>query len=743
MGINKTRQGPSSSKDHPIYLVPCPTTLDPIFLAFFTHDPFHITMTTTANQSNKMTDTSTIAQYQGGIRAVHFDDLDSVISEEEPIYASAGTQTSSLCSEGITRTNSFISLGSTVIESLYPATAPNEYRGFMMSNSFLTDGGESLEEFKGLSSTKQNVELFKILSAIASEIENLRMSTEKRFLALEQVVQRQQGSSSVTTVGGSSSRSSGANGIPHQWDRIKANRAYNQYKNMAGPMVKQRRDSKASKADSSLINQELAEEAESSLGSLGDQRSPSWPRLTELEYLREKKRADEQLVILNVGGVRFEATWSLLERLPQTRLGKLRKCQTDQEVLELCAGFNPETNEYKFDRQPRNFPCVLNFLNTGKLHLGEETCVIAFSQDMEYWGVDDLYLEPCCVQRYYQQRELLNWDHQIKKEEENEYFRPGRVGKFQKILWDLFEKPHTSLGARIVAIISITFIIISTVVLTLNTLPYFSARSQEDHEKDYPPFALLEAVYMSWFTFEFVIRLLSCPSKVKFMKSIMNVIDLLAILPYYVSIALVNSTDIGQLTEVRRIAQFFRIMRILRIFKLARHSVGLQSLGFTLRNSYKELGLLMLFIIMGVLIFSSLAYVFEKDDRQTKFTTMMDSYWWALITMTTVGYGDISPVTGFGKVIGSCCAICGVLVIALPIPIIGNNFAAFYKNERRREQLAEKKLAIERARRKGAIQPFPGQTSLPLEENMGLELDVTELDTGRMTIWKLGFAQVG
>ena len=81
-----------------------------------------------------------------------------------------------------------------------------------------------------------------------------------------------------------------------------------------------------------------------------------------------------------------------------------------------------------------------------------------------------------------------------------------------------------------------------------------------------------------------------------------------------------------------------------------------------------------------------------------------------------MGYGDISPVTGFGKVIGSCCAICGVLVIALPIPIIGNNFAAFYKNERRREQLAAKKADLERARRKGAITPFPGQNGFAIEE---------------------------
>ena len=73
---------------------------------------------------------------------------------------------------------------------------------------------------------------------------------------------------------------------------------------------------------------------------------------------------------------------------------------------------------------------------------------------------------------------------------------------------------------------------------------------------------------------------------------------------------------------MKRIAQIFRIMRILRIFKLARHITGLQTLGFTLKNSYKELGLLMLVVIMGMLIFSGLAYVSEKNEPQTAFISM-------------------------------------------------------------------------------------------------------------------------
>ncbi|XP_035706334.1 potassium voltage-gated channel protein Shab isoform X1 [Folsomia candida] len=456
-------------------------------------------------------------------------------------------------------------------------------------------------------------------------------------------------------------------------------------------------------------------------GPVSFDRKKSWtgtviPSPAEIAESMDKHRR----VILNVGGERHEILWANLERHPYTRLGQLGECSTHEEIMDVCDDYDLNMNEYYWDRQPRSFSLILNLYRKNKLHFPEDSvCVMDFADDLQYWGIDELYLDSCCQIKYQQKMEQQL--DELKKDEEflllhkEEDFGKGMLAEYRAYLWDLFEK-STTLPQKITGMMSITIIVTSIVTLSLSTVPELQGYrcthknqtlcdeiltetlSSSDHlslpkeyfeEADNEILDKIEIVCIAWFTFEYIIRLFAAPKLSSFFREWLNNIDLLAIAPFYVSLFLVQFDTPG------RVLQVLRVIRILRIFKLARHSTGLQSLGFTLRHSYKNLGVLLLFLTVGVVIFSTLAYFAERDANKDGFESIPHAFYWALITMTTVGYGDITPKTVTGKIIGMATGICGVIVIALPIPIIVNNFGLFYEEQKRKEKSLKRQKAIQ------------------------------------------------
>uniref|UniRef100_A0A8C9T0Q4 A-type voltage-gated potassium channel KCND1 n=1 Tax=Scleropages formosus TaxID=113540 RepID=A0A8C9T0Q4_SCLFO len=402
---------------------------------------------------------------------------------------------------------------------------------------------------------------------------------------------------------------------------------------------------------------------------------------------REKRRTQDGLIILNVSGTKFQTWRNTLERYPDTLLGS-----TERDFF-----FHEETNEYFFDRDPDIFRHILNFYRTGKLHYPRHECISAYDEELAFFGIIPEIIGDCCYEEYKDRRrenaERIQDDED--NDNNNDLVTPDMT--MRESMWRAFENPHTSTMALVFYYVTGFFIAVSVMANVVETVPCGSSLNRAKDiscgERYALAFFCLDTACVMIFTIEYLLRLIAAPSRYKFVKSVMSIIDVVAIMPYYIGLVMTDNEDVSGAFVT------LRVFRVFRIFKFSRHSAGLRILGYTLKSCASELGFLLFSLTMAIIIFATVMFYAEKGSTASKFTSIPAAFWYTIVTMTTLGYGDMVPKTIVGKIFGSICSLSGVLVIALPVPVIVSNFSRIYHQSQRAEKRrAQKKTRLARIR---------------------------------------------
>ncbi|KAM4709665.1 potassium voltage-gated channel subfamily V member 2 [Discoglossus pictus] len=405
---------------------------------------------------------------------------------------------------------------------------------------------------------------------------------------------------------------------------------------------------------------------------------------------------------INVGGTSYQISYTVAASYPKTRIGRLATYTDRQRKLDLCDDYSPIEDVYFFDRDPAMFHHIYNFYRTGVLWVRDELCPRSFLEEINYWGVRVKHTPRCCRISFEERQDELNEQLKIQRElraemetEENEeLFRGMLYGHTRRRIWNLMEKPFSSITAKAMAVASSFFVLMSVVAMTLNTVEDMQYKNASGLPSGRPYLEHVETLCIAFFTLEYVLRLISTPDPQRFVRSVLNAVDLIAILPLYLQLLLEKFTDdelrgkgssheteieaVGRVGKLGQVLRIMRLMRIFRILKLARHSTGLRAFGFTLRQCYQQVGCLLLFIAMGIFSFSAMVYTVEHDVSGTNFTSIPHSWWWAAVSISTVGYGDMYPETHLGRLFAFLCIAFGIILNGMPISILYNKFSDYY-----------------------------------------------------------------
>lgn len=283
-------------------------------------------------------------------------------------------------------------------------------------------------------------------------------------------------------------------------------------------------------------------------------------------------------------------------------------------------------------------------------------------------------------------------------------------------IYAILEGESDCLLAKIISVIILTAILVSSVAVVVETMP--QAKKYQEELK------ILEIVVVIIFSVEYFLRFITSRQRFSFIFKPLNMIDILSILPFYLELFLMNIINL-------RILRVIRLIRVFRLFKLSRYSESLMMTMKALQQAASSFAILLVLMAIVMVLCSSFVYFAEYDAHITycshigsdgkpcegqwiegrddpnkpecpvchqalelpsgkasvaqNFTSIPHTFWWCIVTMTTVGYGDVVPQTVWGKLLAGLTMIFGILCIALPTGVMATNFLNVLEEEKKKK----------------------------------------------------------
>lgn len=362
----------------------------------------------------------------------------------------------------------------------------------------------------------------------------------------------------------------------------------------------------------------------------------------------ENKTKTKRKVVINAQGTQYETFESTLQMYPETLLG-------DYELRTKY--YSTRLNAHYFDVKPELFEAVLFFYQSnGILSKPNFASDVEYKKTLEFFGL------------------IKSKNKELHVDLENP------LARFRFTLWDILEHPHRS-KKGLYSALSFTVILLSVALFCMET----EIHKGKDHSiRDVSsPWFVGECMYIGFFTVEYLARLWSSPNRLLFAVSFLGVIDFMSIFPFYIAFFHSYFTKI---TNVR----ILRLLQILRIIKLSRYNSGLKILAKAILSCRRQMFSLTTLFFITIVFVSTFVYVAEYDGITPRkgFESIPGTMWYAVISMTTVGYGDVVPVTATGKLCGAIGIMMGTVVLFhLFLPIYLTHFSLFYGQEQERRKL--------------------------------------------------------